>query len=151
VRLSFKRGGEGADGAVGQPVDRDVPEQSDRGLRVLVIDDDKDVREFIATSLEEYGHHAIQCGDAADGIVQFARLRPDLVIIDYIMPGMTGAEVAQQIRADSPAQPILFVSGYSETDAIRAVAPDAPLLAKPFRPAALDEAVRTIMATQITL
>ena len=41
-----------------------------------------------------------------------------------------------------PGQPILFVSGYSETEAVREAAPDAPLLAKPFRADALDKAVR---------
>ena len=42
--------------------------------------------------------------------------------------------------------PILFVSGYSETEAVRRVAPDAPLLSKPFRAEALDKAVRSALA-----
>lgn len=121
------------------------------GLLVLVIDDDEDVRGFIAASLEEYGHRVITSADGASGISSFAKNRPDLVIVDYLMPGLTGADVARQIISDSPGQPILFVSGYSETEAIRAVAPDAPLLAKPFRPAALDEAVRSLMATRAQL
>jgi CheY-like chemotaxis protein len=58
------------------------------------------------------------------------------------MPGLSGAEVARQIRAKRPDQPILFVSGYSETDAVKRTAPDAPLLAKPFRADALQKAVR---------
>jgi CheY-like chemotaxis protein len=67
------------------------------------------------------------------------------VIIDFVMPGMSGAEVAAQILAERPEQRILFVSGYSETEAIRLAAPGAPILAKPFRPAALDEAVRKLL------
>ena len=58
------------------------------------------------------------------------------------MPGLSGAEVASRIRAEQPDQPILFVSGYSETDAVKRTAPDAPLLAKPFRAEALHKAVR---------
>ena len=58
------------------------------------------------------------------------------------MPGMSGAEVARQIRALHPDQPILFVSGYSETEAVKRTAPNAPLLAKPFRADALQKAVR---------
>ena len=42
--------------------------------------------------------------------------RPDLVVLDFIMPGLSGAEVASRIRAKQPDQPILFVSGYSETE-----------------------------------
>ena len=62
------------------------------------------------------------------------------------MPGMSGADVARRILAICPAQPILFVSGYSETEAIHRVAPDAPLLAKPFRADALADAVRDALA-----
>ena len=58
------------------------------------------------------------------------------------MPGLSGAEVAAHIVATSPDQPILFVSGYSETDEIRKVAPNANILFKPFRAAALEEAIR---------
>jgi CheY-like chemotaxis protein len=58
------------------------------------------------------------------------------------MPGLSGAEVARKIRAKVAGQPILFVSGYSETDAVKRTAPDAPLLTKPFRADALHKAVR---------
>jgi CheY-like chemotaxis protein len=62
------------------------------------------------------------------------------------MPGLSGAEVANRILKDTPDLPILFVSGYSETEAVKRVAPDAPLLAKPFRADALDKAVRGALA-----
>jgi CheY-like chemotaxis protein len=109
---------------------------------VLVIDDDPDVRHFVAATLEDLGYRVHQAKDGREGLRQFAAEAPDLVIVDYIMPGMTGAEVAGEIRRTRPGQPVLFVSGYSETEAIRRAAPGAPLLAKPFRAEALDEAVR---------
>ena len=107
-----------------------------------MIDDDEDVRHFIAASLEEYGHDVIEAADGVEGIERYGAVRPDLVIIDYIMPGLSGAEVAAHIVATNPDQAILFVSGYSETDEIRKVAPDATILFKPFRAAALEEAIR---------
>src|SRR5512139_2024395 len=113
---------------------------------VLVIDDDPDVRQFIAAGLEEYGHEVIEAADGGEGIEKFASTNPDLVIVDYIMPGLSGAEVADHMLATRPGQPILFVSGYNETDAIRRVAPDAQILAKPFRSAALEDAVRAALA-----
>ena len=61
------------------------------------------------------------------------------------MPGLSGAEVAAHIVATRPEQPILFVSGYNETDQIRKVAPDANILSKPFRAAALEDAVRAAL------
>jgi len=94
----------------------------------------------------EYGHEVIEAADGSEGIEKFGANNPDLVIIDYIMPGLSGAEVAGHILATKPDQPILFVSGYNETDAIRRVAPDANILSKPFRAAALEEAVRAALA-----
>ena len=65
-----------------------------------------------------------------------------------MVTAMTGSEVAARMLRDVPGQPILFVSGYSETEAIRAAAPDAQILAKPFRPDALDGAVRDCLDSQ---
>jgi PAS domain S-box-containing protein len=111
-------------------------------LSILVIDDDPDVRAFIAAALEEQGYRVSEAADGAKGLASIAKDTPDLAIVDFIMPGMSGAEVAREIRKKNPRLPVLFVSGYSETDAIKRTAPDAPLLAKPFRAEALHKAVR---------
>jgi CheY-like chemotaxis protein len=113
---------------------------------ILVIDDDPDVRQFIVQSLEDQGYRVRSAADGEHGLKEAARERPDLVIVDFIMPGLSGAEVANRLLAKRPSQPILFVSGYSETEAVRRVAPNAPLLAKPFRADALDKAVRGALA-----
>jgi PAS domain S-box-containing protein len=111
-------------------------------LSVLVIDDDPDVRGFIVTSLEEQGYRVREASDGREGLAALERDLPDLVVLDFIMPGMSGAAVASEIRNRRPDQPILFVSGYSETEAVKRTAPDAPLLTKPFRAEALHKAVR---------
>ena len=119
----------------------------DRQISVLVIDDDPDVREFVAASLDEApGFIVRSAADGKAGLTAFADERPDVIVLDYVMPGMTGAEVGAKILAERPDQPILFVSGYSETDAIRAIAPGAPILAKPFRPETLIETIRSLAA-----
>jgi PAS domain S-box-containing protein len=111
-------------------------------VSVLVIDDDPDVRGFIAASLEEQGYRVRQASEGREGLAALERELPDLVVLDFIMPGMSGAAVASEIRAKHPKQPILFVSGYSESDAVKSTAPDASLLTKPFRADALHQAVR---------
>jgi PAS domain S-box-containing protein len=146
VRLFFRRAGKQADMSANAGDTGDTAKRGRRVARVLVIDDDDDVRQFIAASLQEYGHDVISAGNGQDGIDKFFEASPDLVILDFLMPGMSGADVAAHILATKPDQPILFVSGYSETDAIRKVAPHADILAKPFRAAALDEAVREALA-----
>ena len=84
--------------------------------------------------------------DGREGLAAIERETPDLVVLDFIMPGLSGADVARRIRAKRPDQPILFVSGYSQTEAVKRTAPDAALLAKPFRAEALHKAVRNALA-----
>ena len=116
---------------------------------ILVIDDDPDVRGFIVSSLAELGHRVSAASDGASGLALFAQKRPDLVVIDFVMPGLSGAEVARLILDQEPRQRLLFVSGYSETAAITRAAPDAPLLTKPFRADALDAAVRDALGVAV--
>ena len=99
-------------------------------LSVLVVDDDPDVRSFIVNSLEDHGYRVREASDGREGLAAIERETPDLVVLDFIMPGLSGAEVARKIRAKRPDQPILFVSGYSETEAVKRTAPDAPLVGK---------------------
>jgi len=104
------------------------------------------VRAFIASTLAELGHRVREASDGLSGLNLFAAERPDLVVIDFIMPGLSGAEVARHILNVAPEQRLLFVSGYSETEAITRAAPGARLLTKPFRAAALDLAVRDALS-----
>jgi PAS domain S-box-containing protein len=118
------------------------PGRHRRSASVLVVDDDPDVRGFIAEALAEEGFRVRDCADGSRALAEFATSRPDLVILDFVMPAMSGAEVASRMLGEVPDQKILFVSGYSETEAIKSIAPNSPLLAKPFRSDALCRAVR---------
>jgi PAS domain S-box-containing protein len=141
VRLFFRRA-EGKAEAAAAGRGESARKAARRKASVLVIDDDPDVRAFICASLADYGYAVREAADGTAGLKAFADKRPDLVIVDFAMPGLSGSEVAARILRDVAGQPILFVSGYNETEAIRAAAPGALLLAKPFRPDALDAAVR---------
>ncbi|MEO5972944.1 MAG: response regulator, partial [Sphingomicrobium sp.] len=145
VRLLFRAADQpGAPEAAGEE-EPATASRARRRARVLVIDDDPDVRSFICESLAEQGLKVREAADGEAGLAAIAAQRPDLVVLDFIMPGLSGAEVASLILEQWPDQAILFVSGYSETEAIRAIAPHAPLLAKPFRADALAKAVRTAL------
>ena len=147
VKLLFRK----ADAAAAETVSRaEEPAAASRAApaaSVLVIDDDPDVRGFIVEALEEQGYNVREAADGHEGIAEATRETPDLIVLDFIMPGLSGAEVARQLRERSPDLPILFVSGYSETEAVKSTAPDAPLLAKPFRAEALHKAVRAALET----
>ena len=146
VKMLFRKSEEKAADVVHSAEDTLAHATGPVPFSVLVIDDDPDVRGFIAGALEEQGYSVRSASDGESGLAEIALERPDLVILDFIMPGLSGAEVASRIRADAPEQPILFVSGYSETEAVKRTAPDAPLLTKPFRADALHKAVRGALA-----
>ena len=147
VSLLFRKADTVAAGdAAGAGAEQAHSEAERHSASVLVIDDDPDVRGFIVDALEEQGYRVRSASDGDEGLAELRRNPADLVIIDFIMPGLSGAEVARKIRAKAGGLPILFVSGYSETDAVKRTAPDAPLLAKPFRADALLKAVRGALA-----
>ncbi|HEY7959305.1 MAG TPA: response regulator, partial [Sphingomicrobium sp.] len=142
VKLLFRKAEEAgleAAPASEEPVSASVPMAP---LSVLVIDDDPDVRGFVVAALEEQGYRVREASNGRDGLALIEQEIPDLVVLDFIMPGLSGADVARRILDKRPDQPILFVSGYNETEAVKRTAPDAPLLAKPFRAEALHKAVR---------
>jgi DNA-binding response OmpR family regulator len=111
--------------------------------RILVVDDDTDVRALMTTFLSEMGYvvHEADHGDAA--LAMQGAVNPHLMIIDFAMPGSNGAEVVKAARAAQPSLAVLFVSGYADSAALEAAMGSAPLLRKPFRPAELAHAVRS--------
>jgi len=101
---------------------------------ILVVDDDQDMRRMLVESLQALGCRTLEAADGPAGLAAVEREPPDLVLLDFAMPGMNGAEVAAAIRNLRPDLPIVFASGYAETAAIKRVAgPDIPMLRKPFR------------------
>jgi two-component system OmpR family response regulator len=81
--------------------------------QILIADDDPHIREVVRFALENAGFSTIQAADGRETIDQFMSNRPDLVILDIVMPEMDGTEVCRQIRAHS-ATPIIFLSSRDE-------------------------------------
>jgi CheY-like chemotaxis protein len=105
---------------------------------ILVIDDDRDVRAFLSAALEGIGHRVLLAQDGPEGLLKLQTSTPDLVLLDYAMPLMHGAEVARAARVSHPELPIVFVTGYAESDQLEAaLGRDAPVLRKPFTVAQL--------------
>jgi len=101
---------------------------------VLVIDDDADLRRVLVASLDALGYRVLEAENGLAGLEKLGRQVPDVIIVDFAMPEMNGAEVARAIRERHPDLPIIFASGYADTAAIENVAgPNAPVLHKPFR------------------
>jgi CheY-like chemotaxis protein len=109
---------------------------------VLVVDDDDGVRDFLAESLESLGCKVVSAASGPEGLRALREWRPDLALIDYAMPVMNGADAARAARAIHPGLPIVFVTGYAESEQLEAaLGGDVPVLRKPFTLAELAAAV----------
>ena len=105
---------------------------------MLVVDDDPDVRRFVVDFLRDSGYGVTEAVDGPSGLKALADQGPfDLILLDFAMPGMTGSEVARTVRADTPGQPILMMTGYLEHEAVLSELGAQPMLQKPFDPSEL--------------
>jgi CheY-like chemotaxis protein len=112
------------------------------GVKVLVVEDDDFVRAGMADALVTLGCDVAQANGGAAGLDALARGRPDLLVTDYLMPGMTGSELAREARERFAGLPIVVATGYADMEAIRHAAGDVEILRKPFQIAELGAAVR---------
>ena len=118
--------------------------------RILIVEDDDDVRALIAHKLRRAGHEVSEAGDGLEGLEVARASVPDLVVLDWMMPKLTGVEVCAQIRADTTlTQPriLLLTAKSQDSDIALAMATGADAyLIKPFRANDLLERVDALLA-----
>jgi signal transduction histidine kinase/CheY-like chemotaxis protein len=102
-----------------------------RGAVILLVDDDSAVRQVTASMLEEIGYVMLTMGSGGAALDALDHTKVDLVLLDFAMPGMSGVELARQIRQKFPALPILFVTGYADKAAFADVSEER-IIKKPF-------------------
>ena len=130
--------------AVAAPADAVCSSPADGGgprKRILVVDDDEAVRRFIVECLQTLGYSVDQAAGGEEGLRLMKGGEPDLLVVDYAMPGMTGVDVVLKARDAAPHIPIILATGYADMEAVDRVMP-LDLLRKPFRLSELDHAVR---------
>src|SRR3990170_8139203 len=103
--------------------------------KVLVVDDEQAMREFLTILLEKQGHRVITAADGEQTLKLVAEQPPDLVISDLRMPNVDGIGLLAGIRAQHPELPVILVTAYASSDstiqAMRLGADD--YITKPFR------------------
>jgi signal transduction histidine kinase/CheY-like chemotaxis protein len=103
-----------------------------KNVHVLLVDDDSAVREVTAGILQDLGYGVIEAGSGGAALDVLDREADiDLLLVDFAMPGMNGAEVAREVHARRPDLPILFITGYADTEVLAAAGDDG-ILRKPF-------------------
>jgi CheY-like chemotaxis protein len=114
-----------------------------RPLTILLVDDEELVRHGTAEMLGEMGHEIVQAGSGAQALRLLRADHYDVLVSDYLMPGMTGMELAAEARLVVPGLPVLLISGFGEvTDGQTG---DIPRLAKPFRQGELAAALAEVL------
>ena len=113
---------------------------------ILIIEDEKPIQNIIRAFLEDAGYRAVSADDGAEGIARFRECRPDLVLLDWNLPGESGDAVCARVRAHSDV-PIIFLT--SRTDAMDELsgmlkgADD--YITKPFQPAILLARIAAVL------
>lgn len=104
-------------------------------LRVLVIDDDAEIRRLLCEILASAGHLVADAGNGADGVEIFKKEAFDLVLTDLEMPEMSGWEVARSIKHHNPDVTIALITGWGETIDISQLRESgiSTIINKPFR------------------
>jgi signal transduction histidine kinase len=118
-----------------------LAEPASRALRLLVVDDDPDVRATVAQMLSEGGHSVDSVSNGRSALASLEMEEFDLVVSDYLMPGMSGAELIAEARRTKPEQPFLIVSGFADSEELMRTCPDTARIGKPFTAAELLAAV----------
>jgi signal transduction histidine kinase/CheY-like chemotaxis protein len=129
-----------------QPMTTPSGVRSSEQTRVLVVDDDRLVRRFMAESLRSLQYNVTEAENGVQGLATLERERFDLLVVDFAMPGMNGAEVARAAQERQPGIKVVMVSGYADSAAIDAALGTARLLRKPFDLAELGAAVAQTLA-----
>jgi signal transduction histidine kinase/CheY-like chemotaxis protein len=115
-----------------------------RHRTVLMVDDDPLVLASTAAMLEDLGHSAVEAASGRQALeILRAGAKVDLVVTDQSMPGMTGTQLAGELRRLRPGLPVLLATGYVERAEVAAAG--LPILAKPFDQAMLMAAIRACL------
>ncbi len=116
---------------------------------ILIADDDQDIRAVIRAKLEMLGYRLIEASHG-DQALELARAeRPDLLLIDWMMPGITGIEVVQRLRQEPSLKhiPVIIMTG-KEGPSYRRQALElgvTVMLMKPFSPSEVAEKIRSVL------
>ena len=120
------------------------PQSSVLALRILVVDDELSVREFMTSYLRTEGHIVTTASDGVEALTILSKSPWDLIITDRNMPNMGGVELAEKIKTRHPAMRIILITGTAWASA------EEPhfdrVLRKPFRLHALSAAISAVFA-----
>jgi PAS domain S-box-containing protein len=126
---------------VAEPLTEQIASEA-RGT-VLLVDDEALIRMSTSDMLSDLGYAVLEAGSAEEALrLTEEGQQFDVLVTDHLMPGMSGIELARELRFRRPGLPILVISGYSEIDGVDA---ETPRLVKPYRQAELGAKLKEVL------
>ncbi len=112
--------------------------------RILVVDDDTALAEMIGIVLRTEGFDTVFCADGAEAVETWRSDKPDLILLDLMLPGVDGIEICTQVRAESGVPIIMLTARADTADVVRGLESGADdYIVKPFNPKELVARIRT--------
>jgi DNA-binding response OmpR family regulator len=114
--------------------------------KVLVVDDEQDILDLVRYHLEREGYQVVGCRDGKSALDLVGREKPDLVVLDLLMPGVDGFEVCRRLRRESSIPIVMLTAKADETDTVVGLELGADdYVTKPFSPRELVARVRAVL------
>jgi len=115
---------------------------------VLVVDDEFGVVEVLVAALEDEGYRVVVAANGRHGLEQIDEHHPDIVLVDYMMPLMSGVAMVEQMRAEPRTGnlPVIFMSAVSESVLRESTTAYSAFLRKPFRASTLVDLVKRTLS-----
>jgi CheY-like chemotaxis protein len=140
-------GASGGEQSVCRQQKRSVQEFEEPPVRILVVEDDALIREFVVEALREEGYHVIHAANGEEALAWCGRRIVDILITDVKLSGsVDGWQIAERCREHNPELPVIYATGFSPV-APRPV-PGSQMLPKPYRPEDIVRAVRRVASNQ---
>jgi CheY-like chemotaxis protein len=102
------------------------------GKRVLVVDDDPDIRELLFTALEDDGFEVVPAANGHEALAAIKTFRPDVIVLDLMMPVMDGWQFARELRARDEDIPLVLLSAARDLRAHQKTLAAVDVIEKPF-------------------
>ena len=125
------------------------PPEANVPMNILIVEDEPAVQDLIAVNLEHAGHHVLRAHDAESALRRVKAELPDLLVIDWMLPGMSGVALAKALRSDERSRQlpiILLTARGDEADKIAGLEAGADdYVTKPFSPRELVARIRAVL------
>jgi len=130
----------------------EVNEMENIKPKILIVDDSKNIRKLISVILGKEGYELLEADNGLDAVEKINLYKPDMVILDIIIPGINGIEVCKKIKAsaETSGTSVIFLtseSTYEAREAARAAGGDV-FITKPFEPKDLRSAARELLQSK---